>query len=331
MVYKMTQKGGDHFLKPCKNSAQHYVPQFIIRNFAFNKKQDQVWVFEKKSSKIFRSNIRNVASEKGFYDTISEGQNISVDPALTEVETLASPVIDKVVTQESLTCLSGDEKRVLCYFFAAQFARTKQMRIAQEGLCRQMDDWIRSMGGDPETVMGYDLLSADARKEAAVRNLAASILEYAPLFLPKTWILLKTTQAPFYISDNPIALQNSIDHRPFGSIGLAVKGIEIYLPLSKSLTLLMLCPAMAARQLQIYACYKRCEAMAPEVTRKAIPDPSSLEIFAEGVKSGKAVVIPDYYLTNLNSLQVACASKLVFSNTDDFGIAEQYVKSIPKQ
>lgn len=319
-------------MKPRKNSAQHFVPQFILRNFAFNKKRDQVWVFDKKSLKSFPSNIRNVASEKGFYDTISEGQNISVDPVLSELETYTAPTIHKIVERETLTCLNGDEKRVLCYFFAAQFARTKRVREAHEDLCRQMDDQIRSMGGDPEKTVGYEPLSAIGSKEAAVKIMAPLILESAPYFLQKTWVLFKTPkQAPFYISDNPIALQNSLDHRPFGNIGLAVKGIEIYLPLSKSLTLLMLCPAMAARQLQIYDCYKRCEAMAPEVTRKAIPDPSSLEIFARGVESGEAVVIPDYYLINLNSLQVAQASEFVFSSTDDFGLAEQYVKSVPKQ
>ncbi len=46
------------------------------------------------------------------------------------------------------------------------------------------------------------------------------------------------------LSDHPLGMHNQIDHSPYGSIGLAVKGIEMYLPLSPTLTLAMFCPSV---------------------------------------------------------------------------------------
>ncbi|MDB5789306.1 DUF4238 domain-containing protein [Caballeronia mineralivorans] len=46
---------------------QHYVPQFLLRNFGTGKK-DQLHVFNKATDKTFLTNARNVAAESRFYD-----------------------------------------------------------------------------------------------------------------------------------------------------------------------------------------------------------------------------------------------------------------------
>jgi len=57
--------------------------------------------------------------------------------------------------------------------------------------------------------------------------------DFGPHFLNKIWFLAKATKThPFMIGDNPVALQNHIDMEPYGNLGLGVKGIEIYFPLS---------------------------------------------------------------------------------------------------
>ncbi|MDV5280161.1 DUF4238 domain-containing protein [Leclercia adecarboxylata] len=49
--------------------------------------------------------------------------------------------------------------------------------------------------------------------------------------LKKDWYLLETSpERPFYVSDNPVVLKNSNDFGPYGNLGLAVRGIQIYLP-----------------------------------------------------------------------------------------------------
>ena len=46
---------------------QHYVPQFILRNFTVGDGK-QIHVFDKQDEKSFRTNIRNIAAETGFYN-----------------------------------------------------------------------------------------------------------------------------------------------------------------------------------------------------------------------------------------------------------------------
>jgi hypothetical protein len=46
---------------------QHYVTQFILRQFGSGKKR-QVFAYDKHTGNVFRSSPRNIASETGFYD-----------------------------------------------------------------------------------------------------------------------------------------------------------------------------------------------------------------------------------------------------------------------
>jgi hypothetical protein len=64
---------------------QHYVPQFLMRNFG-NGKKDQVWVYDKSSNRSFPSNTKNLASENRFYDFEYQGQPLSIEPWLSELE-----------------------------------------------------------------------------------------------------------------------------------------------------------------------------------------------------------------------------------------------------
>src|SRR5208283_4318420 len=127
-------------MKPEKKAAQHYVPQFILKNFACNPKGTQVWSFNKKTSKIFPADIRKAASEKGFYDVEIDGEEFSFDPALSQLESYAARIIKIILNEESLENLSLDDKAVLSYFFAAQYARTRQPRIIFEDYCKKMED-----------------------------------------------------------------------------------------------------------------------------------------------------------------------------------------------
>lgn len=77
---------------------QHYVPQFILKNFSSGKK-DQVFVFDKECSKKFRSNVRNIASENGFYNFEINGKEHSFEPLLCEIEAASALIINRIVEE----------------------------------------------------------------------------------------------------------------------------------------------------------------------------------------------------------------------------------------
>ncbi|MGA3715913.1 DUF4238 domain-containing protein, partial [Escherichia coli] len=69
--------------------------------------------------------------------------------------------------------------------------------------------------------------------------------------LSKDWYLLETRpEHPFYVSDNPVVLENRNDFGVYGNIGLAVPGIQIYLPLSSTLMLAMYCPSIREQKVR---------------------------------------------------------------------------------
>ena len=215
---------------------QHYVPQFLLKQFA-NGKKPQVWVFDKTTGKIFKTHVKNVASENGFYNFRFKGNELTIEPSLSDIETHASKIIKDVVRKKSISDLSDDDRLFLSHFFSLQFVRTKQHRQSFRDLSETLGDTLKKRGEDISQIKDYVEVDDKTLKLHGIRSVLKSG-EYAPYFLNKSWVLFKTTKShPLYISDNPVTLQNMIDHGPYGNIGLAVRGIEIYFPLSKTLAL----------------------------------------------------------------------------------------------
>jgi hypothetical protein len=97
---------------------------------------------------------------------------------------------------------------------------------------------------------------------------------FGPHFLNKDWLLISTTRkSPFIIGDNPLALQNAIDMGPYGNLGLAVKGIEIYLPLSPVRALAIWCPSHKQAIVSVASRLRQARALAQfhSLRRFAIP------------------------------------------------------------
>jgi len=68
-------------MKPKK---QHYVPQFILRNFAYGKSK-KIWVFDKRNGKSFSSSVKNSACENYFYETSEDIPPIGMEAKLSQI------------------------------------------------------------------------------------------------------------------------------------------------------------------------------------------------------------------------------------------------------
>ena len=154
--------------------------------------------------------------------------------------------------------------------------------------------------------------------------------EFAPYFFAKSWLLFQTSKRhPFYISDNPITMQNMNDFGFYGNIGLAVKGIEIYFPFSKTLTLALFCPSIEESLRESYRKYQLLKKLNPLLLAQHLKNPHYLEETMAGFLHKKTVrFIPDN-VTNHNSLQVKYASRFIFSSTEDFSLAEEMISKHP--
>ena len=302
---------------------QHYVPQFLLKNFCLNK-DSQIYVFDKSKEVVFETHVRNVAAENGFYNFKADGATFSIEHDLSNLERASSQIIEKIIKQESLSGMTSDEKATLSIFLAAQFSRTKQQRL----MLKQMNDllvaFIRRIGGDPNNVKNFTPFSDEEEiNRFAIMTLEENVKKFWPVFHRRGWILFKSTQSMrYYISDNPITLHNDNDLGFMGNLGLGVKGIEIYFPLSPNLSLVII---DESNEQMIRKGYKNRKELPLDKRERRV-----IKGLMRGLETGTSVQSENENIEFHNSMQVAYSSRFVFSTDKGFDLAYKMIKMDPK-
>ena len=309
---------------------QHYVPQFLLRNFG-NGKKNQVWVYDKAANRSFSTNAKNIASESRFYDFELNGQIMSLEPMLSTLETKAKPIIESILKADSLAVLGDEDKAMLAVFLSVQFTRTKTFREQWRDFPKMLREHFEARSetvapGSQAAELIRDLTENESKAEMASFIVKAPS-EFAPHFVTKQWVLAATTRKhPFVISDNPLILQNMVDMSPRGNLGLAVEGIEIYFPLSPVRALAIWCPSIVDMVRRGAEKLRRLPSALPKA---GISDPDGLLALDEAIRTGHALAYNKDNVLNFNSLQIARSERYVFSCVNDFELAAEMLKSHP--
>lgn len=293
------------------NNNDHYVPQFLLRQFC--NADGRVHVFDKWTDRSFVSNTRNVACERGFYDVKIDNETVSFEPLLCSVENAALAALNLVVENNTLAVLSSDDRVNIAYFLGMQTLRTR----AQREMLAQMDEGLRetmpSKGINPEQLPDDFFRTDEQIKTDSVLYLKMAE-DFVPHLLSKDWCLNAACPATtFLISDDPVVRRNINPPTPFmGNNGIASEGIQIYLPLSANLILCLLCPTIVEpfrlKQTEI---------------NQAIPIVTAIE-------TGRAFIIPPECMTYCNSLQIAYSERFLFSCNNDFSLVQDMLSSNPE-
>jgi hypothetical protein len=273
---------------------QHYVPQFLLKNFS-SRDRKFIWAYDKNEkldlkNQIKERPIKKVASEEFFYDQIRNNKIGSYEYLLQKVEDSAAPIITNILKTKRIQDLSENDRKTLSFFIIIQHLRTKGELI-------QNEKFINSL---------YEQLMQKAQIEIDKidsKMLWFSMIEEAVYFynflMNKVWMLSESDEL-FYISDNPVVLQNSTNKSEIiGVLGIDSFGIEIYLPLSHSLTLCLFCEKLFQRS-----------GYDGKYIDNLICQPENVE--------------------NLNSLQVAYSERFIFSHKDDFDSIKNQLKNKSK-
>ncbi|MBC9000214.1 DUF4238 domain-containing protein [Pseudomonas sp. N40(2020)] len=306
---------------------QHYVPQFLMRNFG-NGKKDQVWAYDKSTSRSFPSNTKNLASEGRFYDFEYQGQPLSIEPWLSELEGRTKLVVSTILDAGSLSYLSHEQKVTLASFLAVQLTRTKTFREEWSAFPTLLRDHLKHKGdlivpGSQAEELLRDIPDSDSKEHTAriVFN-APSI--YAAHFLSKDWALAATSrQHPFLLSDNPLTRQNMTERVHRGNLGLTSPGIEIYLPLSPTRALAMWCPTLTD------LVHRSAGSLIDGRGADEVADPEGIVAMSETLLSGKPVQYSVANVENFNSLQIAWSERYVFSASNEFNLAQTMLAEHP--
>jgi len=297
---------------------QHYIPQFLLRNFRIPG-EELLWIFDKRTSKKFKSAVRDVASERYYNDAkIGDGYSVSFESRFTMIEDNAAPAFAKLVATEDLGRMTAEEQAAITYFLAAQIIRGKAWRAsmtqAYELLCEKLGGKERALlAGVPE-------MNEDDEKISTLMNLPKTVEEYAPALVTKTWMLQKTSRRqPLWIGDQPIVRQNSTPTDGLtGNTGLASDGIEIYFPITPHLVLALLCPTLTA---VIEAGVRYATSALRELEANRLLD---------AMRNGKPYLLAQGEVTRLNALQVVHADRFIISCHADFAQVEKIIRQRPE-
>ncbi len=320
-----------------KAEVQHYVPQVLLRLHANDpsarKGSQQVWCFDKQTGKVFPANIRGVLSGTRFYEIEVNGQTLSLEEPLSELEGILSPILVRLVRDQKLSALTKEERFTIASFCAVQMLRTQGFRDRIKDLNEGVAEALRERAIDPSEVSNFKMLSDEEIKAFSMSMLAEAPRKYGPHFLSKYWHLIgSTSDDPFHVGDHPIVVDNDLI-RGSGSLGLASPGVTIYLPLSSTLCLAMTDPALME---ELFEGARRVRAGYEEFENRMASGglPAGAATFLEEMKenrdrvnqeiepmeAGTASAHHPQVVTRVNSLQMLYASRWIVSSKQDFSL-----------
>jgi hypothetical protein len=289
--------------------------------------REQLYVFDKWERRVFRTSPRNVAAERAFYDLEApDGRRLSVEGPLGELEGKTAAIISQILDREEIGFLDDSDRRTLASFAAVQHVRVRGHRERFKDMSQKLVERISASA--PENAALPEPPSDEDVKLSAIHFLVDALRTLTPHFLSKAWILFEAPRDHvFWISDNPVTLHNSVPSPApwMGNIGLAVRGIEIHLPISNHFTLAFVCPSIAESILEGHA----DSLLLRHGLNKHIDGAEPVGHLADGIRYGFPVPAMPGNMDRMNSLQVAQSERWVFAVSDDFTLAEAMLNDHP--
>lgn len=313
------------------NQLQHYVPRMLLKNFTRNKKR-QIFAFDKKLGKTFKSSIASIAAERNFYDYEKDDLRISIEDDLQRIESSAAPVLKKLIEAKNLNVINHSERECLATFIAAQILRTNMHRRFYMTMHTKRIESFTTMGATPSQIRAAGITTdPEKHKISILRSTMPMTAEVTPELLNKDWALVTTTKkSPFYISDHPVALDNSTNREKPQGLGLAVQGIEIYFPVTQTLLMHLMCPSITDQLGEAAKSIRRLDKCLPGFADQIMSNPIETRATINAIEKGIPTLASAAHVARANSLQVVSSTRFIFSATDDFRLVQDMLSSHPK-
>jgi hypothetical protein len=306
----------------------HYVPQFLLRQFSDGGGQ-KIYVFDKRTGRVFRSNILNVAAENRLYEFSIGNLTATIEPGLAQFETNAADVLRRILAAQSLAQITILDRTVLAAFVAQLLLRSPHRKAISDDMINQVREKVRRMGTDPDQLPELKILDENEKKILTAQFLAHTWKEFIPIIAFKTWVFHRVSNSgTLYLSDNPVVMHNEMQFGPRGNLGLAVEGIELYLPLSPTSCLAMYCPKMVA---DLERKYREMPPSQEFVDHTRFPDRRGIvEKLFTAFRTGEPAPFDCSNVEFVNSLQVWSAERYVYAADDDFELAKDMLVKNPR-
>lgn len=287
---------------PSKNQKrQHYVPQFYLRNFSYERAEPfRIYSFDKTRNVVFDTKPKDACLEKFFYGRGKQANDAETD--FCSIEGKTSPIIRKVLERDGNVILDCDERDVLSRFISGLYGRTKETRELITDLGRNMEEMLSGERLSADFAKAFEEWKRTWRVERTQVELLRELDVEEDIhgwIAVRVWtFLVNETDIPFWTSDHPVVRNNSLLDdllgAEWGKTGWKNIGVEIYLPLNPRICLAIFDP--------------RCESACL---------PHRKIVNSEEVKY-------------TNSLQVRDSTRFIFSNKNEFSIAKDMLGHNPE-
>jgi hypothetical protein len=162
---------------------------------------------------------------------------VSLEQDISRIEYAAAPIVRRLIESETAAILSNDDKKSLSLFVALQLIRGTGHRAQHLDLAKKIRQSLIERGL-PEDDTKFAVPDDHSIKLQSLHAIVNTLPEYLVHLQNKDMLIFKASPGhEFVIGDNPVVLDNQKSFGFRGNLGLALEGIEVYLPLSKNLTL----------------------------------------------------------------------------------------------
>ncbi|WP_291842866.1 DUF4238 domain-containing protein [Maricaulis sp.] len=229
-----------------KPKRHHFVPQFVIRNFA--RSDGRVWYLERARADR-RAELRSPSGvfwQRHLY-SYRDGENLrdpAVERAYGQAESEWAPLIDRAVRDlraGRAPLFTGPERRSLEGFFYHQFMRVPYQlnRVKCEEIER-LDDALLDGSVPEESVEGVRLELLDVLDNALIDTLVKGSDNIAEVFARKDlfFAVLANSKKSFVLGDVPIGrFRQRVASVPDASLPLWDASVEMSMPIAPDIAI----------------------------------------------------------------------------------------------
>jgi len=303
---------------------QHYVPQCLLKNFSFGEK-NRIFAFDKIRGKKISTNVRDSASENGFYNLKINGEDHTLEHKLSNLESVAGAIIKKICDEEALSNITDEEHVDLCLFLSNLLLRVKSQRDWIGQINDVFANLFQEAGINPNDVENFDFLEKDDLSKVHTLFTYENTFDFAKILLEKRLVLRKAPNGSnFIISDNPVAIHNHRPREGRGNSGILLPGIEIQIPLSNKLSLSLFCPELISEYASILEKWDILKLMNPDIPKSSIDFVFRL---INSMEKKEALVIEPKNVVFSNKLQIIQSLNYVYSGNDDFDLVVEMINN----
>lgn len=212
---------------------QHYVPRFYLKNFSWGARKAINVHNIKNKLDIPGGNLKNQCYEPYFY-----GKNLKIENAFEKIEGITAHIISDIIKTDSAPKRFSEEHHALLTFVLMQQARTKYRAEANNELA---DTFAKMMLTESGKFSDEELEGVNLKLNNPTLFSVQAVAQTLPIgFDLNIKVLVNKTNIKFITSDNPVIFYNQYfeRHPTDNSLGLASKGLQIFLPISPNHSLI---------------------------------------------------------------------------------------------